>query len=71
MLEKIMAENCAELKEANNSQNQDSKQIPSERNKNKFLIWIYHKLQKPKYKEKNHKSNQREKKNPFKEQQQD
>lgn len=62
MLEKIMAENCAELMEANNSQNQDSKQIASERIKNKFFTRIYHKLQKPKYKEKNHKSNQRGKK---------
>ena len=44
MLEKIMAENCAELMEANNSQNQDSKQIPSERIKNKFFTRIYHKL---------------------------
>lgn len=39
-----MAENCAELMEANNSQNQDSKQIASERIKNKFFTRIYHKL---------------------------
>lgn len=40
-------ENCAELMEANNSQHQDSKQIPSERNKINFYMDIYHKLRNP------------------------
>lgn len=59
--------------EANNSQHQDSKQIPSERNKNKFFTWIYHKLRNPNIRRKiiSAKSRGERKQNPFKEQQQD